>query len=71
MVLQGWQQSTADQVPLLAAGVEIYEYPLGLLHTKSITADRQIALVGSANMDRRSLQLNFELSAANVIAPAR
>ena len=57
--------------PLLAAGVEIYEYPLGLLHTKSITADGQIALVGSANMDRRSLQLNFELSAANVIAPAR
>ena len=46
--------------PLLAAGVEIYEYPLGLLHTKSITADRQIALVGSANMDWRSLQLNFE-----------
>ena len=46
--------------PLLEAGVEIYEYPLGLLHTKSITADRQIALVGSANMDRRSLQLNFE-----------
>ena len=46
--------------PLLAVGVEIYEYPLGLLHTKSITADRQIALVGSANMDRRSLQLNFE-----------
>lgn len=46
--------------PLLAVGVEIYEYPLGLLHTKSITADRQIALVGSANMDWRSLQLNFE-----------
>ena len=46
--------------PLLEAGVEIYEYPLGLLHTQSITADRQIALVGSANMDRRSLQLNFE-----------
>lgn len=45
---------------LLEAGVEIYEYPLGLLHTKSITLDGEIALVGSANMDRRSLQLNFE-----------
>ncbi|WP_340537209.1 cardiolipin synthase [Nocardioides sp. GXZ039] len=45
---------------LLAAGVEVYEYPLGLLHTKSITADGELALVGSANMDRRSLQLNFE-----------
>lgn len=45
---------------LLQAGVSIYEYPLGLLHTKSLTADGQFSLVGSANLDRRSLQLNFE-----------
>lgn len=45
---------------LLEAGVEVYEYPLGLLHSKSITLDGEITLVGSANMDRRSLQLNFE-----------
>jgi cardiolipin synthase len=45
---------------LLAAGVAVYEYPLGLLHTKSITVDGQIALVGSANLDRRSLELNYE-----------
>jgi len=38
----------------------VYEYPLGLLHTKSMTVDGQIALVGSANMDRRSLELNYE-----------
>lgn len=45
---------------MLAAGVEIYEYPLGILHTKSMTVDGELALVGSANMDRRSLELNFE-----------
>ena len=45
---------------LLASGVRLFEYPLGLLHAKSITLDARIALVGSANMDRRSLELNFE-----------
>jgi len=45
---------------LLTCGVAVYEYPLGLLHTKSLTLDGEIALVGSANMDRRSLELNYE-----------
>ncbi len=45
---------------LIAAGVTIYEYPLGLLHTKSLTVDDELTLIGSANMDRRSLELNYE-----------
>jgi cardiolipin synthase len=45
---------------LLRCGVRLFEYPLGLLHAKSITVDARITLVGSANMDRRSLELNFE-----------
>jgi cardiolipin synthase len=45
---------------LLAAGVRIYEYVGGLLHTKSLTLDGEITLIGSANMDRRSFELNFE-----------
>ena len=45
---------------LLRCGVRLFEYPLGVLHTKSVTVDARITLVGSANMDRRSLELNFE-----------
>ena len=45
---------------LLRSGVRLFEYPLGLLHTKTLTVDARITLVGSANMDRRSLELNFE-----------
>lgn len=54
------RSSRSCYADLLSSGVRIYEYPLGLLHTKSITIDTKIALVGSANLDRRSMQLNFE-----------
>jgi cardiolipin synthase len=45
---------------LLAAGVKIHEYVGGLLHTKSLTMDGEVSLIGSANMDRRSFELNYE-----------
>jgi cardiolipin synthase len=45
---------------LLAAGVRIHEYGAGLLHTKSMTVDGEVTLIGSANMDRRSFDLNYE-----------
>jgi cardiolipin synthase len=45
---------------LLAAGVRIFEYEGGLLHTKSLTLDNEVTLIGSANMDRRSFELNYE-----------
>jgi cardiolipin synthase len=45
---------------LLAAGVKIHEYEGGLLHTKSLTVDGDMTLIGSANMDRRSFDLNYE-----------
>jgi len=40
--------------------VEIYEYQPQILHTKLVVIDRAVYL-GSANMDIRSLQLNYEL----------
>ena len=45
---------------LLDAGVRIFEYQGGLLHTKSLTMDGELTLIGSANMDRRSFDLNYE-----------
>jgi cardiolipin synthase len=45
---------------LLAAGVRIFDYEGGLLHTKSLTLDGEVTLIGSANMDRRSFELNYE-----------
>ena len=45
---------------LIDAGVHLYEYPLGLLHAKTLTIDGEVTLIGSANMDRRSFELNYE-----------
>ncbi len=45
---------------LLDAGVRIFEYRPGLLHAKTLTIDGEVSLIGSANIDRRSFELNFE-----------
>jgi cardiolipin synthase len=47
----------------LEAGVGIYEYLPGMIHSKTIVVDGRIALVGSANMDMRSFRLNYEVHA--------
>ena len=46
---------------LLRAGVEIYEYQAGQLHSKTLTIDGCWSLVGTPNCDSRSLCLNFEV----------
>ncbi len=45
---------------LMRAGVQIYEYTPGFLHAKSFVCDDKIAVVGTINMDYRSLYLHFE-----------
>ena len=45
---------------LLEAGVKIYEYQPGFLHAKSFVCDDEVAVVGTINMDYRSLYLHFE-----------
>jgi len=45
---------------LIDAGVKLFEYHCGLLHAKTLVVDGSIGLIGSANLDRRSFELNFE-----------
>ncbi len=45
---------------LLDAGCLIYEHRVGLLHSKTLTMDGKISLIGSSNLDLRSFDLNYE-----------
>ncbi|MBN9118264.1 MAG: cardiolipin synthase [Planctomycetes bacterium] len=47
---------------MLAAGVKVYQYARGMMHSKYVLVDGEWASVGSANTDNRSLHLNFELN---------
>jgi cardiolipin synthase len=47
---------------LLDAGVKVYLYTAGFIHSKVWLADGQWASVGTANLDNRSLLLNFEVN---------
>ena len=48
---------------LMRAGVEIYQYEKGFIHAKTMVSDRQLSVIGTANMDNRSFELNFEVNA--------
>lgn len=48
---------------LIEAGVRIYEYQAGIMHAKVLIADDHWSAIGSANLDNRSLRLNFEVMA--------
>ncbi len=45
---------------MLRAGVKIHEFEGGLLHSKTLTMDGEVTLIGSSNMDLRSFDLNYE-----------
>ena len=48
---------------MAAAGAKCYTYQNGFLHAKTLTIDGLVSCVGTANMDIRSFQLNFEVNA--------
>lgn len=48
---------------LLAAGVEIFRYQKGFVHAKTLVFDQDFAVVGTANMNHRSFNFDFEVNA--------
>ncbi len=48
---------------LMECGVKIYRYQKGFIHSKTIVSDGKACSIGTANLDIRSFQLNFEINA--------
>jgi cardiolipin synthase len=46
----------------MRSGVQIYTYQKGFIHAKTIVSDGMLSVIGTANMDHRSFELNFEVN---------
>ncbi len=55
--------SMSNYEELLEVGIEIYRYQKGFVHAKTMVCDSQVSFVGTANLDERSFNLNFEVNA--------
>ena len=58
-----WLATFSYLADMEAAGVRIFRYEPGFLHSKVILVDESFSSVGTANLDNRSMRLNFEVSA--------
>ena len=57
-----FEVTRSNYEPLLKAGVKIYEFTPGFIHSKNFISDDEVAVVGTTNLDYRSFYLHFELS---------
>ena len=48
---------------LLESGIEVYQYNKGFIHAKTVLVDDSFSSIGTANMDYRSFNINFEVNA--------
>lgn len=55
-----YQLTRANYNQLIPAGIRIYEYTPGFIHAKQLLVDDDVAVVGTINLDYRSLYLHFE-----------
>lgn len=60
-ILVNWA-SRAFLTELLDSGVFIHQFKGGFLHTKSVLVDRQLSLIGTVNIDMRSIWINCEIT---------
>jgi cardiolipin synthase len=60
--LMVWLASFAYLPSLLGAGARVYRYSEGFMHAKAFVLDDRIGMIGTPNLDNRSLRLNFEIS---------
>ncbi|NLI17836.1 MAG: cardiolipin synthase [Actinomycetales bacterium] len=56
-----WYAANTYIEPLLRAGVRVYHYTAGFFHAKSMTLDGKVFVIGTLNLDIRSLELHKEL----------
>jgi cardiolipin synthase len=47
----------------MEAGVRVFRYKRGFIHSKTMVVDDHVSFVGTANMDFRSFEMNFEVNA--------
>ena len=63
MTAPSWVPPAKSLLPeLLHAGVHVHLFRPGLIHSKIVTVDGQFAMLGTANLDHRSFDLNYENS---------
>ena len=55
-----FELTRAHYLPLLQAGIQIFEYTPGFIHAKVFAVDDRFGTVGTVNMDYRSMFLHFE-----------
>ena len=58
-----WLASFSYVPEVTECGVKVYRYTQGFLHQKVVLVDEYLGAVGTANLDNRSLRLNFEITA--------
>ena len=55
-----WRITRSYYAPLIEAGVRVFEYEPGFLHSKAVVSDDKAATVGTVNLDYRSMYFQFE-----------